>query len=81
MTTKVVRKFARRARGYTCAYYALAFGANKNEAQGENISPTLIECMIQNFKTHRCALDFEGRYIVKMMKDREASCNDLPVVL
>ena len=66
LTKQIVRKFARRARGYTCAYFAFAFGNNEKLTQGEKISPEMIEKMVKNFKTHRSALDFEGKYIVKI---------------
>lgn len=62
LTKIIVRRFARRARGYTCVYYHLAYGNNKNNV-GENISPTLIKSLVKAFKIHRCALDFEGKFI------------------
>ena len=66
LTKHNVRKFAQRARGYTCAHFAFAFGNNSQLTQGKNISPDMIEKMVKFFKTHRCALDFEGKYIVKI---------------
>ena len=41
-------------------------GNNSQLTQGEKISPDMIEKMVKMFKTHRCALDFEGKYIVKI---------------
>ena len=80
LTTEIVRKFARRARGYTCAYYAIAYGIDNGELQGERISPQIIERIVKMFKTHRSAIDFEGKYIVKMEQDAEGSAQvDLPV--
>ena len=64
LNKKRIRKFSRRARGYICAYYHLAHrDEDKTIAVGENISPALIERMVKLFKTHRCALDFERKFI------------------
>ena len=63
ITKEVVRKFARRARGYTCAYYAFEYRNKNGEAQGEKISPQLIEQMVKRFKMHHSALDFEGNIV------------------
>ena len=41
-------------------------GNNSQLTQGEKKSPDMIEKMVKFFKTHRCALDFEGKYIVKI---------------
>ena len=67
-----VRKFARRARGYICAYYHLAYGSDEhNIAVGEHISPAIIERIVKMFKTHRCALDFEGKFIKVEVDENE----------
>ena len=59
-----VRIFARRARGYLCAYHRLA---EENEEAGSNecehISPQQIEKLVKDCKTHRCAMDFDNKYI------------------
>ena len=68
---EVVRKFAWRARGYTCAYYAIAYGQENGKLQGEKISPRSIKQMVKQFKTHHSTLDFEGNYFVKMEKADE----------
>ena len=66
ITTERVRKFARRARAYICAYYRLHHGDSNNESkQGDRISPEVIEKLVRDFKTHCCALDFENKFIVK----------------
>ena len=62
LTTQIVRRFARRARGYTCAYYSLAFGDDQFNT-GEKMSPEVIERLVMEFKTHRSALGFDGKYI------------------
>ena len=63
LTKLVVRRFARRARAYTCTYYSLAFGDDTNNTTGEKMSPEVIEKMVTAFKTHRCALNFDGKFI------------------
>ena len=71
LTKEVVRNFAQRARGYTCAYYAIGHRQENGKLQGEEISPQLIKWMVNQFKMHRCAINFEGNYIVKMEKTDE----------
>ena len=39
---------------------------NDESNQGEHISPEIIEKLVRDFKTHRCALDFENKFIVKI---------------
>ena len=78
LTAERVRKFARCARGYLCAYSRLA-NNEENGPEGEEqevtnieserISPQQIEKMVQDFKTHRCALDFENKFIVKIERN------------
>ena len=63
LTKLVIRRFARRARAYTCAYYSLAFGDDTNNNTGEKMSPAVIEKMVTAFKTHTCALDFDRKFI------------------
>ena len=66
LTTERIRRFARRAQGYLCAYYCLHYNAQEDEINdGEQISPQKIERLVKDFKTHRCALDFELNFIVK----------------
>ena len=72
LTTERIRKFARRAQGYLCAYYRLHHG-NESEIQSEQISPQTIEKLVCDFKTHRCALDFENKFIVKTKSDAPES--------
>ena len=67
-------KFARHARTYTCAYVCLENNTElakefKNEKgnqvidiTSENILPS-IERLRKHFKTHRCALDFDIKFI------------------
>ena len=67
------RKFSRRARAYTCAYFAFAmqlkndrtsYGANGNSDTAlTTISLVKIEGMVKKFKCHRCALDFDTKFI------------------
>ena len=70
-----VRKFARKARRYTCAYYVLDHNLQPStdtfvDEHGRTIidltgSTTLpsIERLVKQFKTHRCALDFATEFI------------------
>ena len=72
ITKQIVRKIVRRERGYTCTYHALAFG-NRTNVQCEKISPDLIKKLVKLLKMHRCALDFEGKYIINIEKEESSS--------
>ena len=67
LTTETVQKFSARARAYMLAYLALE---NQSEAytnaettMSSTSIVTKIEKMVKEFKTHRCALDFDGSFI------------------
>ena len=36
---------------------------------GKVICPSMIEKMVKEFKTHRCALDFHGQYFPTVKKE------------
>ena len=54
--------------------------ANDDEANtGEKMSPEIIERMVKDFKCHRCALDFDGKFI--RTEDKSGICTiHLPLV-
>ena len=74
LTKPMVRRFARRARAYTCAYYRLEHGDDEKNT-GDKILPDIIEKMVTEFKTDRCALDFYGKFI--KAEDTGSICNEL----
>ena len=57
-----VRKYARRARQYLMAYYAVDTGQVDQQTQHEctKHGPVALDKLIGNFKTHRCAFDFDS---------------------
>lgn len=57
-----VRRFSRRARRYITAYYVL-HGQHVGGEENYNVSFSKIEDMVKSFKVHRCALDFDFRFI------------------
>jgi hypothetical protein len=66
ITQELVRKFSRRARRYMLAYYKLACGLAEDEPSETTESkfvPIKIEKIVQNCKTHRCAMDFDAKFI------------------
>ena len=68
LTTERVRKFSARARAYMLAYLALDsnFEAATTPVNTTDIPVSAvikIEKMVKQFKTHRCALDFDGGFI------------------
>jgi len=49
---------------YVRAYCVTHFGVDKGDAMGYvAISLELVESMVKDFKTHRCALDFDKKFI------------------
>ena len=75
ITKMHVRKFARKARRYTCAYYVLDHNLKPSsdrfvdengkmviDLTGSSTLPS-IERLVKQFKTHRCALDFATKFI------------------
>jgi len=73
-----VRKFSRRARQYILAYQAL-HSLEENEEQqpsttsgdAHQITPMKIESLVKDFKTHRCALDFDKGFIKTVITKKE----------
>jgi len=59
-----VRRFARRARQYICAYYSLQNGTEYQSA----IPQEKIERMMKKFRAHRSALDFDQGFITATVK-------------
>jgi hypothetical protein len=82
ITTNPVRSFSRRARQYILAYHALNL-QQQQQASGEadnivstlqnkvQITPAKIEHMVKEFKSHRCAMDFDGAFIKSVMVKKE----------
>jgi hypothetical protein len=62
-----VGKFVGRARAYICAYFELN-RQQQNQDANDNVSTRQqayfvdIERLMKSFKTHRCALDFDGGF-------------------
>jgi hypothetical protein len=59
---KTVRKLSRRARAYICAYYALYESKRKGD-DTPTLTLPLIERLVQAFKTHRAAIDFDAGFV------------------
>jgi hypothetical protein len=70
-----VRKFSRRAREYILAYHTLHLqqppSSTSNEADTHLITPMKIEALVKDFKTHRCALDFDKGFIKAVITKEE----------
>ena len=67
-TTNIIRSFSKRARDYMASYYLLT--QKKDEVKsivkdGGNDEPVVVkvEKMKRKFKTHRCAMDFDSKFI------------------
>jgi len=73
-----VRKFSRWARQYILAYQALHSLEENGEQQpsttsgdAHQITPMKIESLVKDFKTHRCALDFDKGFIKTVITKKE----------
>ena len=66
-----VRKCARRARQYIQAYYVIEVLKQGDEDGGENgidkVTLPMIEKLTKDFKTHRSAIDFDGKFIKDLL--------------
>ena len=76
LTTERIRKFSKRAHEYICAYHALHQGSSSDElldtATDSNVAtPVNFEKLLKDFKTHRCALDFDKGFIVALIVKEE----------
>jgi hypothetical protein len=61
-----IRKFARRARQYLLAYHAIDSGQCSAKVQQEcsKYGPVALEKLVGKFKTHRCAMDFDFKFVM-----------------
>ena len=64
-----VRKFGRRARQYLIAYHALEDSPEIDEATRQDCAkfgPVSMDKLLQRFKTHCCAMDFDYKFIINL---------------
>jgi hypothetical protein len=84
ITKQQVRSYSKRARSYICAYYAFEHPKqNINNSNNETtkhdemavlscaIEYEKIEQMVQNFRSHRCAFDFDRKFCNAHVKEIE----------
>jgi hypothetical protein len=64
-----IRSFSRRARQYTIAYYTLQL--QEQQQHDSFLANAKIESMVKDFKTHRCALDFDSAFIKSVITKKE----------
>ena len=67
--TKVrIRKFARRARQYLMAYHAIDTQQVDKQTQSDCTThgPVALTKLIGQFKTHRCAFDFDYKFVMSV---------------
>jgi len=62
-----VRKYARRARQFMMAYYLTDTGQVDQQTQDDckKHGPVAIEKLVRNFKTHRCVVDCDYKFIME----------------
>ena len=72
ITISFVRKASRRAREYMVSYKLLADGLylpanteSDSENQGSRATPIILQKVLTAVRTHRCAMDFDHRFIVE----------------
>jgi hypothetical protein len=72
LTTERIRAFSKRAREFICAYHVIHQEARSREnttaqvdvTTDQNVAvPVKIEALAKQFKTHRCALDFDHGFV------------------
>ena len=79
LTQTRIRLFSRRARQYILAYYAIQQASDvanstmiaDTTASQQQITQVKIEQLIKEFKTHRCAMDFDNSFIKSVMVKME----------
>ncbi|KAI2490953.1 hypothetical protein MHU86_23612 [Fragilaria crotonensis] len=61
-----IRRFARRARQYLLAYHAIDSGQVSAEIQHDCLKygPVALEKLCGEFKTHRCVMDFDYKFVM-----------------
>ena len=61
-----IRKFARRARQYLVAYHAIDTGQVSSEIQQDcsKYGPVGLEKLLAKFRTHRCVMDFDFKFVM-----------------
>ncbi|KAI2513328.1 hypothetical protein MHU86_1099 [Fragilaria crotonensis] len=66
ITTVRIRKFARRAQQYMMAYHAIDTKQVDEQTQhhGKMHGPVALTKVIGEFKTHRCAFDFDHKFVM-----------------
>ena len=78
ISSTVIRRFSGRARQYICSYHVL----HNQQKQGDlkeklSISLAEVEKVAKQFKTHRCALDFDFRFIEAEVENSGAGSKKL----
>jgi hypothetical protein len=68
LSVERIRKFSRRARQYKLAYHFFDSGQTDPEIPhgdgDQQYGPVAVEKLIGKFKTHRCAMDFDFKFIM-----------------
>ena len=66
ITTPRIRKFSRHARQYLCAYHAVDSAQVNPELQEQcsKLGPVALEKLVNSFKTHCCAMDFDYKFVM-----------------
>ena len=67
LTTERIRKFARRARSYICAYYQLHY-VDSSDVDANGAEQVKIERLAKSYKTHRSVVDFNYGFITSVVK-------------
>jgi hypothetical protein len=84
LTKERIRIFAARARAYICTYYYLEHDERRASVDSEEsigFTPAgkqqllykNIEKIMKQFKTHRCALDFDTGFVLAELKGTDDS--------
>ena len=69
-----IRRFAKRARQYLLAYHAIDSGQVSAEVQQEcsKYGPVALEKLLREFRTHRCVMDFDFKFVMNPDQKRRS---------
>ena len=69
-----IRKFAKRARQYLIAYHVIDIGqVNTINSQSDVHGPVAVQKLLDKFRTHCCAMDFDFKFVISIDNDDDRS--------
>jgi hypothetical protein len=69
LQTGTVLKLSRQAQDYICAYYSLYESKQNGGDNTPTLTLPLIECLVNAFKTHQAAIDYNAGFVNGFVPD------------